>query len=238
MTISINDYRGKQHIYNSFRQTSAQNKPLYKDSRRFRYHKEHKTDKTTQLKIATGSIIGTLIPMLLIAKGQNPNKKLTSIKNVLKINYGIKEMIAISAGSIAGGVGTGIIVDKHSSKKRKLNEGVFQFLNASIPPIFVGGLMKVAEKTKYLNNIPGKIAATTIGLIGGIPIATTLANKINDPKNLEPDRKVTLKDSIANIDDALGVFAMAKFPVIDKIPFEKVLPAIYALCGFRAGQSN
>lgn len=238
MTINIHDYRGKQHIYNSFRQTSAHPKHLYNDSRKYRYHKEHKTEAATQLKIAAGSIVGTLIPMIFLAKRQSPKKQLSSIKDLFKIDYGVKEMISISAGSIAGGVGTGLIVDKNADKKRKLNEGVFQFLNASVPPIFVGGLLKITEKTKHLNNIPGKIAATAIGLLGGIPVATTLANKINDPKNLEPDRKVTLKDSIANIDDALGIFAMAKFPVVDKIPFEKILPAVYALCGFRAGQSN
>ena len=238
MTINIHNYKNTQYTYSSYKKPIKQPKQLYKDSRKYRYHKENITKISTQLVIAAGSIIGTLIPMIFIAKRQNINKQLSSIKDIFKIDYGIKEMIALSAGSIAGGVSTGLIVDENANKKRKVNEGIFQFMNASIPPICVDGLMKIIEKTKHLNNIKGKIAATTIGLILGIPLATILANKINDPHNLEPDRKVTLKDSIANIDDALGVLSMAKIPIVNKIPFGKILPAVYALCGFRAGQSN
>ena len=59
-----------------------------------------------------------------------------------------------------------------------------------------------------------------------------------DPKDLEPDRKITLKDSIANVDDLIGALVLAKVPIINKLKFERILPVIYSYCGYRAGESN
>ena len=121
-------------------------------------------------------------------------------------------------------------------KKRKINEGVFQFLNATVPTALVGGAMKLIEdNTKYQNSRAVKAAAIVISLIAGMPLAAFLANIINDPKDKEPDRKLTLKDSIVNMDDALGALVVAKIPVGG---LDKLLPAIFAWCGYRAGQSN
>ena len=64
------------------------------------------------------------------------------------------------------------------------------------------------------------------------------SNKINDPHDKVPDRKLTFKDSIANIDDALGVLILAKVPIAEKLHVDKTLPAIYSWCGYRAGISN
>ena len=49
---------------------------------------------------------------------------------------------------------------------------------------------------------------------------------------------VTEKDAIANIDDAFGALVIAKFPGIKHLHVEKVLPVIFAWCGYRAGESN
>ena len=54
----------------------------------------------------------------------------------------------------------------------------------------------------------------------------------------EPDRKLTLKDSIINMDDALGALVVAKIPVVEHLHLDKLMPAIFAWCGYRAGQSN
>lgn len=69
-------------------------------------------------------------------------------------------------------------------------------------------------------------------------LASKLANFINDPYDKVPDRKLTLKDSIANIDDSVGILVVSKVPLTDKLQIEKTLPAIYGLCGYRAGMSN
>ena len=40
------------------------------------------------------------------------------------------------------------------------------------------------------------------------------------------------------MDDALGALVVAKIPVVDKLHLEKIMPAIFAWCGYRAGESN
>ena len=176
----------------------------------YRTHQVEKTDANTKTKIAAGSIVGT-IPMALLAKSQKC--KLYNIK------YGVKEMILVSAGSIAGGLASGVLFDKKEHKKQKINESVFQFMNASVPPLLTSALYSFSKNIKY------RIASTIVGLI-------------NDPHDKVPDRKLTFKDSIANIDDALGVLILAKVPIAEKLHVDKTLPAIYSWCGYRAGISN
>ena len=190
----------------------------------------------TKAKIAAGSIAATLVPMIYFAKKQNGLKK---ILDIFKIKYELKEVIALSSASIAGGALTGIAVDKKTNRKQKINEGVFQFMNATVPTMLVGGAMElIKDNEKYKNSKPVKVAAIVTGLIAGMPLAAFISNIINDPKDKEPDRKLTLKDSIINMDDALGALVVAKIPVVDKLHLEKIMPAIFAWCGYRAGESN
>lgn len=164
-------------------------------------------------------------------------------KNILKkiakffnVNYGLKEIVALSAASIVGGVTAGVLSDKKTSKKRKINEGVFQFMNATVPTMLVGGALKLLEdNVKYKKSKPVRIAAISTAMFAGMPLAAFISNIINDPKDKEPDRKLTLKDSLVNMDDALGALVVAKVPVFG---LDKLLPAIFAWCGYRAGQSN
>ena len=174
--------------------------------------------------------------MIYFAKKQNGLKKLVDL---FKIDYGIKEVIALSSTSIISGVTAGILTDKKTDKKRKFKEGVFQFMNATIPTLFVGGVMKLLEdNVKYNHSRPVKTAAILTSMFAGMPFAAFLSNIINDPKDKEPDRKLTLKDSIANMDDALGALVIAKFPFVKQLHLDKVMPVILAWCGYRAGQSN
>ena len=61
---------------------------------------------------------------------------------------------------------------------------------------------------------------------------------ITAPKDKYPDRKLSAKDALANIDDGIGALALAKFPIIEKLNIGRFLPIIYTACGYRAGQSN
>lgn len=198
-----------------------------------RRHKalEREITPKDKIKAGLGSILGTLIPMLLIMKKQK-------IKNPLHIEYSIKEMVALAGTSIAAGVGFGMIGENKKTSLNKIKEGIFQFFNASIPVLFTGAGLKLCESSKKLNNTPCKIAATGIGILTGVLSASKLSNKLCDPYNKEPDRKLTLKDSIVNIDDLLGALALAKIPIIKDLKVERFLPLIYSLCGYRAGQSN
>lgn len=190
----------------------------------YRRHIAEEPDAKIKTKVAAGSIAGTLIPMALLAKHQKCK--------IYNIKYHVKEMILVSAGSIVGGLAAGLIADKKENTKQKVNESVFQFMNSAIPPLITGGLYTFSKNVKY------RIASTIVGLFGGMHLAAKLSNKINDPYDKIPDRKLTFKDSIANIDDALGVLILAKVPIAEKLHVDKTLPAIYSWCGYRAGISN
>jgi len=193
----------------------------------------------TKFVAAASSIAGTILPILLIAKHQKKELKFNSwknINNILNIKYGIKEMTIVSGSAVVAGVLGGCLSDKEHKRRHKIKEGVFQFLNATLPTIVVGGIMKHLEGTKKLNTVPHKIAGVVAGLVIGMPLAAMVANKITDPKDLEEDRKINAKDLVVNIDDALGALVLAKIPIVDKLHAEKLLPAIYAWCGYRAGK--
>ena len=197
-------------------------------------HKSLEREITTDDKIRAGigSVIGMALPLIFLMKNQK-------VKNPFKLNYGMKEMIILSGASIVGGVSLGMIGEKKSTNMHKLKEGVFQFFNASIPALFVGLGLKYCEAGGAKLNTPlAKILTTIVGLGVGVHAAAMLSNKVCDPKDLEPDRKITFKDSIANVDDLIGALVLAKVPVINKLKIERVLPLIYSYCGYRAGESN
>lgn len=196
----------------------------------YRYHVKENPTNYTKINSAVGAVVGTVIPLALIAKKQKTN--------VFKIKYGIAEMITTSVGSIIGAVIGGMIGDKKENRKQKVHEGVFQFMNAAVPTMITGAFYTLCERTKSLNNIPTKILGTGLCLVGGMFMAAKLSNKINDPQDKIPDRKLTFKDAVANADDALGVLVLAKVPIAQKLQVEKTLPAIYGWCGYRAGISN
>lgn len=225
MIEKINNQTPKYLILNSF----ASNPTKRNDYLSYRYHRSRKAERKEEIRALVGSVAGTAIAVGAFAKKQKVNP--------FKITYGLMELIGVSAGAIIGGVAAGVIGADPFDKKRKVNEGIFQFANASIPPAMVLALNTVTEKSKILNTKLGRIATTAIGLVGGMFAAAEVSNFIADPADFEKDRKLTVKDSIANIDDALGVLAMSDFPVLQKIA-GPTLPIIYALCGFRAGESN
>lgn len=201
------------------------------DIRTYRNHRRQSdAPRNTKLKVTAGAVVGTVLPMLYVAKKQNVK--------LHKINYGIKEMMLISSGGILGGLAAGVVFDKKEHRKQKVNESVFQFMNAAVPTLLVGGMFALAQKFKALNNIPYKIGSTAVGLVGGMFLAAKLSNLINDPYDKVPDRKLTIKDAVANADDALGALVLAKVPMVDKLQVDKALPAIYGWCGYRAGMSN
>ena len=78
--------------------------------------------------------------------------KKQNIKNPLKLTYEMKDMITTAAGSIIGGVGLGLIGEKKEVQKNRLKEGLFQFMNASIPTWIVGGVVSLCENSEKYNN--------------------------------------------------------------------------------------
>lgn len=214
--------------YSDNRLYSGASRPLFAQRHRATEREVTTSDK---VKAGVGAVLGTILPMAYMMKKQN-------VRNPFKLTYGLKEIITMSAGSIAGGVAVGMIGENRKTNENKMKEGLFQFLNASIPTWIVAGVLKLCESSKNFNNLPGKIMSVAGGLIVGMYGAASVSNLICDPHDKKPDRKLTLKDCLINIDDALGVLVLAKFPLADKLHVEKLLPFIFAYCGYRAGKSN
>jgi len=194
-------------------------------------HYEREEELSDKIKSGVGAVIGTAIPMAIMMKKRG-------IKNPLKLKYDLQDMVVLSATSVAGGVGLATIGETKAENKNRLKEGVFQFLNASVPTWLVGGALKLCETSEHYNNAFAKIASIAGALIVGMYGAAEVSNRIFDPKDLTPDRNLKLSDCLVNADDALGALVLARFPLIEKLHVEKALPVIYALCGYRAGKSN
>ncbi len=233
--ISTVSNKPKHNVFSSFQEISHTGN-VYSTLRYKRNHRVEEPDLKKKVIVASGSAAATLLPIIYFAKKQNGLKKITDL---IKVKYELPQVIGLSTASIVGGVLSGIAADKKSNKKRKVQEGVFQFMNATVPTLLVGGAMKLIEdNVKYKESKKVKVAAIITGLIAGMPLAAFISNIINDPKDKEPDRKLTLKDSVINMDDALGALVVAKIPVVEHLHLDKLMPVIFAWCGYRAGQSN
>lgn len=209
-------------------------KSVYATASKFtlcRNHSQNEEKNSDKIKAAAGSILGIAIPVALMMKRQGA-------KNPFKLKYGLKEMIVLSGTAIMGGVGLGMIGNDSESNWRKSREGVFQFMNAAIPTWLAAATLKWCETTKGMNNAGAKLLATAATILIGMQGSASVSNIICDPKDKHPDRKLTFLDSLANIDDLVGVLVLAKFPIIEKLHIDKLLPAIYAFCGYRAGKTN
>lgn len=201
-----------------------------------RYHNVEEADTFTKIRAAAGAIVGAAAPLVCFAKKQHG--KLGSLNQVLRIDYGLKEFLTIGASAIFGGTAAGMLGQAPHKRSQKSQEAVFQFMNCSVPSILITGLFSLGKHYKSLNNVPAKIVSTAVGAGGGMFLAAELSNKINDPKDLYPDRKLTMQDAVANFDDVLGALVLAKFQAVEKLGAERLIPAVAAWCGYRAGTTD
>ncbi len=223
-------YQPKTNVFSTFRNEPRIRNYYSCSTRTYRYHNVEKPDNNVKIASAAGGLLGAFLPLMYFARKQKVNP--------FKVHMGIKEMMGISSGAIVLGTASGIATDKKRNVRPKVKEGIFQFLNATIPLLTIPPITEYMQNSPKLNNIPCRILGTAAGLFGGMVVAADLANRINDPKDIEPDRKLNYKDALANIDDALGALVLTKFPFINKLPIEPILPLVYAWCGYRAGQNN
>ena len=198
---------------------------------KYRNHSLRMESTKDKIQAAAGAFLGTVIPMAIMMKRQG-------VKNPLKLKYGLKEMLILSGTSVMGGVGLGMIGNDAKSNWNKSREGIFQFMNAAIPTWLAAATLRWCETVPKANNNLTKILATAFTILVGMQGAASVSNMICDPKDKKPDRKLTLLDSLANIDDLIGVLVLAKFPIAEKLHIDKLLPIIYGFCGYRAGKSN
>lgn len=213
--------------------------PLERTSKEInkRYPWHHVPKLSTKTMALMGSTLGTAAAMLYVAKTQGKNLK--NIKEIMDVHYGVKEIIAVGTSSVVGGVAFGAIADPKDDNIPKVKEGIYQEMNIVVPALCTDNCLKVVDASKKMKDSRlAKIGAIGAGVTGGMLIASAVANFINDPNNNEKDREITPKDVLANADDALGALVLAKFPLVEKLKLHRIIPPIFAWCGFRAGQSN
>jgi hypothetical protein len=185
--------------------------------------------------------IGTAAALLLIAKHQGKG-----IKELAQIDYHLKEVLAIGAGSMAGGFISGLIMDKGEHIRKKLEEANFQFLNnLLLPTVFVERGLHYANKSenKFIKSLmKGHKTFTSafiaiIGIVGGMHIGGFIANKINNKflneESQERIRNIKLKDYAVHVDDIPVVLAVQNVQMINKI-----VPACFLTCGYEVGTKN
>ncbi len=237
MLTAVTPNSNKPFVFKSF-QDAAKPKGVLSNI----YSKRHKVsdapDTSTKVKIAAGAVLGTVIPLMLFAKKQNLDLK--KVSSLFKVEYGLKEMVGVSAGSIVGGGLAGITFDKKNTFKEKMDECTFQFLNSVIPPAMIAGMLEITETYggKLKDNKLLKVGILLTGIFSGMKLAVRAANLINDPKDKVPDRKLSMLDAVVNVDDAVGALVLANFPCVKNLHIDKLLPIIYAWCGYRAGETN
>ncbi len=176
-----------------------------------------------------GSVVGTLIPMIIIGKKQNTS--------FIKIAYEFKEMIFVGTGAILGGLTFGIIKDKKEKMWNKIKEANFQWItNLFLPTLFVDQLIKYADKKfpEQVNNKIVKAAAIITGIGAGMKIGEILTDKLNYciDKNHKCKRNVNAKDVLLHIDDIPIALTLSKVPYVDKL-----LPFCFIFSGYQAGKA-
>ncbi len=196
------------------------------------YKRVHSNEAPTPVKIASavGATVGAGLSVLALAKKQKVKFH--------DVDYGLKEMLGVGLGAIGGGVLGGLLTTDRKKYERKIDEGIFQYSMVALPGLAVSGAMLACDKFKPLNNVPAKIAATGAALAVGLEVAVDFANLVSDLDNNDPDRKLTFKDAIASVDDFIGILVLAKIKAVKKMKLERLIPAVYAYCGYKAGTTN
>ena len=189
-----------------------------------------------------------------IAKKGIPNQKLLEIEE--------KETLGLAAGSVAGGLIGGALVDK-KNMKAKVRESITQLAgNVIVPVAFVGGVSRLYKKyeeqiinampqinnstkniVKYINRFIRVVPAagiTTVALIAGIFTGSKITNLINEKYFAQKqERKIKTTDIAPHVDDlCLAVTLMgAKDAPLPSI-ITRTVPLFLAVPGYQVGKAK
>lgn len=174
-----------------------------------------KLTKNEKLGIRFSTAAGILASLAILAKTSKTPYSLKISKMVStpfkdtflgKVDYNVKNVLAVGAGSCLGGLLGGVLFDKNKNNRQaKLREALVQYTNIAMPIATVHYMSKLGEFCsnkmpkggKFLNAI-----APIIGLGVGIVAGNRLANKLNQLIFHKKDnRPVELTDMSAHLDD-------------------------------------
>ncbi|MBE7706280.1 MAG: hypothetical protein E7Z91_03435 [Cyanobacteria bacterium SIG30] len=203
--------------------------------------KEEKNGNKNMAKIgvALSCAVATLLPVLAINRFQGHKltkdvfqksstlQKGKELLKCLKIEYGIKEILAVGLTSILAGTVAGVVTDKETSPKKKVAEGINKASALVVPTILVSSSMAGFNKLKIKKPFNQVLSVLTgVGL--GMPVANNISNTINKKifkdENMEK-RKIKLTDYLIHFDDIVSACVLSKVPLHG---FDNILSVIYA----------
>lgn len=188
-------------------------------------HRSNK--KKNNIRPLIGSSIG-------VAAGYFATKNV-NIKTNHRILDALIHLLAMAGGANLGGVIFGSIGADKKQIKKKWHEAGFQMMNTTIPMLLVGATNALCDKFNPKNN-KLRIISSFAAMTSGAVIATKITNA--SKKDNEKNRKYTIKDSLANIDDIVATIAIG-FPKLNYLHLETTLmPFIYAYNGMRSGRKE
>lgn len=236
-------------------------------------HKFSKNDLSSKQKsiILGSSIIGMTPVLAVLAKRKafslNPAKIIkTPIKDwaIFKykpvervIDFKAPQILAVAAGSVAGGLVGGSIVDKKNTKA-KLRESLNQILgNVAVPvacvslgahyydkyadkiesvmPQLKGEKKSVNILNKCLKGLPN--LATTFGLLGiGIYLGNRVSNFINEKiYHKKVERNIKASDFAPHVDDLCMAMSMMNKESVFASKIARVIPLALLVPGYQTG---
>ena len=212
------------------------------------------TTKKQYLFSTIGSSIGIACALGYAYKSKKQTNPFVSLKNM---SYDEKDILAIGAGAILGGLSGGMAIDKNNNIA-KLREASSQFFGSLLCPV---GLLMAAENVldksefkfkklngnskfiKHTNNFLSalpKIAVTIGSLVVGMNVGNSIMNKINNKIFGEAQyRKVETSDYLIHSDDlCVALSLLLKDSKGIQSFMAKALPASFVLAGVKTGIAN
>lgn len=263
MSLTLNDnintmyqlQQSSQRLQQVTNKTVADSSVRKKEETPQEYHKR-------KVGVAACTALGVAASIAVLAKCDKTKNYSLSLKKIFNtplkdtylgsVEYEPKEVIGMGIGSCLGGLIGGAIYDKRNEDLTpKIQEGVVQMTNISLPILFVKHLSVLGEKVtnrmanwaskggkgrKILAESP-KVAGSVTGLITGMYLGNRLSQQIN--KHLfhkkEDDRPVKLKDFSAHIDDIClaATFVAQGNPLTKAVA--RIIPAALCVAGNETG---
>lgn len=220
-------------------------------------HNKENTEKNKSDKVpvknnfspaaAIGALSGALIPVLAISKIRN-GKFSFDIFESESLKKSLATVLTVSTSAITGGLIGGLTQAKTTEdKKAKVRESLFDISTVAIPATITTALLGLSKKMNIQKTWP-KVIAPIIGIGAGMPACQKLSgvvekkiingDKPETEKQKIKERKLKPQDYFVHIDDLLALMLLTRVPIASKIHAEKILPLIYAWCGYESGSKT
>ena len=199
--------------------------------------------KKISIPAALGAVGGALVSVGVI--GKLTKGKLTfDVFEQGSLPKDLGAVIAVSSSSILGGLFGGLLEAKSDEdKKAKVKESLFDISTVVIPSTIATSVLALANKAKVKSPLV-QVAATVLGIGLGMPLAQKAVGVFDkfvhkdDPDVKLEQRKLKPQDYFVHVDDILALAIISKVPFAKQLHADKILPFIYAWCGFESGSTT